>query len=89
MEQILYISCKPTSLARDMEMFLEQGYAPVRAECVDMFPWTRGVETVCVLGNKNRKPDDYLKVNIDVDKIHDILDQEKAEKEAKEKSQSK
>lgn len=88
-EQILYISCKPTSLARDMEMFLEQGYAPVRAECVDMFPWTRGVETVCVLGNKNRKPDDYLKVNIDVDKIHDILDQEKAEKEAKEKSQSK
>ena len=48
-EQILYISCKPTSLARDMEMFLEQGYAPVRAECVDMFPWTRGVETVCLL----------------------------------------
>ena len=47
------------------------------------------VETVCVLGNKNRKPDDYLKVNIDVDKIHDILDKEKAEKEAKEKSQSK
>lgn len=87
-EQILYISCKPTSLARDMEMFLEQGYAPERAGCVDMFPWTRGVETVCVLGNKNRKPDDYLKVNIDVDKIHDILDKEKAEKEAKEKSQS-
>ena len=53
--------------------------------------WERGntVETVCVLGNKNRKPDDYLKVNIDVDKIHDILDKEKAEKEAKEKSQSK
>ena len=46
------------------------------------------VETVCVLGNKNRKPDDYLKVNIDVDKIHDILDKEKAEKEAKGKSQS-
>ena len=45
-------------------------------------------ETICVLGNKNRKPDDYLKVNIDVDKIHDILDKEKAEKEAKEKSQS-
>ena len=47
------------------------------------------VETVCLLSNKNRKPDDYLKVNIDVDKIHDILDKEKAEKEAKEKSQSK
>lgn len=46
------------------------------------------VETVCLLGNKNRKPDDYLKVNIDVDKIHDILDQEKAEREAKEQSKS-
>ena len=40
------------------------------------------VETICVLGNKNRKPDDYLKVNIDVDKIHDILDKEKVGREA-------
>ena len=46
------------------------------------------IETVCLLGNKNRKPDDYLKVNIDVDKIHDILDQEKTEREAEEQSKS-
>lgn len=45
-EQIVYISCKPTSLAREMEVFLEHGYTPVRAVCVDMFPWTRGVEMV-------------------------------------------
>ncbi len=43
---IVYISCKPTSLARDLETFLEYGYRPVRSQCVDMFPWTRGVETV-------------------------------------------
>ena len=42
------------------------------------------VETVCVLVNKNRKPDDYLRVEIDADKIHEILDKEKAEREAKE-----
>lgn len=35
-------------------------------------------ETVCLLGNRNRRTDDYLKVNIDVDKIHDILAKEKA-----------
>lgn len=58
-----------------------------RKECVHLCK-TAHVETVCVLGNKNGKPDDYLKVNIDVDKIHDILDKEKAEKESKEKSQS-
>lgn len=52
-----------------------------------MFPQTENIETVCVLDNKNRMPDDYLKVNINVDKTHDILDKEKAEKEAKEKSQ--
>lgn len=45
-ERIVYISCKPTSLARDLEVFLEYGYQPVRAQCVDLFPWTRGVETV-------------------------------------------
>lgn len=48
-ERIVYISCKPTSLARDMETLLEYGYQPVKAECVDMFPWTRGIETICLL----------------------------------------
>lgn len=47
-ERLVYISCKPTSLARDLEMFFEGGYCVERIECVDMFPWTRGVET-CVL----------------------------------------
>ena len=51
-ERIVYISCKPTSLARDMEMILEAGYQPLRAECVDMFPWTRGIETVVLLQRK-------------------------------------
>ena len=45
-KRILYISCKPTSLARDLEVFLEHDYRPVKAECVDMFPWTRGIETI-------------------------------------------
>lgn len=44
--EIVYVSCKPTSLARDMEEFLACGYRPVKAVCVDMFPWTRGVETI-------------------------------------------
>lgn len=51
---IIYVSCKPTSLARDMEIFLEAGYRPVKAKCVDMFPWTRGVETVVLLSHKSQ-----------------------------------
>ena len=45
-EQILYISCKPTSLARDIPAFLEAGYMPVRGISVDQFPWTANVETI-------------------------------------------
>ena len=48
-EHILYISCKPTSLVRDLEIFLERGYRVERAVAVDMFPWTSGVETVALL----------------------------------------
>jgi 23S rRNA (uracil1939-C5)-methyltransferase len=48
-EHILYISCKPTSLARDLEVFVERGYEARRAVAVDQFPWTTGIETVCLL----------------------------------------
>lgn len=45
-ERILYISCKPTSLVRDLEVFLKSGYRVVKACAVDQFPWTTHVETV-------------------------------------------
>ncbi len=48
-ERIVYISCKPTSLVRDLEVFLGNGYTVERAVAVDQFPWTSGVETVCLL----------------------------------------
>jgi len=48
-DRIVYISCKPTSLMRDLESFLAGGYAVERAVCVDQFPWTSGVEAVCLL----------------------------------------
>ncbi len=48
-DRILYISCKPTSLVRDLAVFLEHGYAVERAVAVDQFPWTGNIETVCLL----------------------------------------
>ena len=51
-EHILYISCKPTSLARDLEVFLARGYQVERAVAVDQFPWTANVETI-ILMQKN------------------------------------
>jgi len=48
-ERILYISCKPTSLVRDLDVFLDNGYRVERAVAVDQFPWTTGIETVVLL----------------------------------------
>jgi tRNA/tmRNA/rRNA uracil-C5-methylase (TrmA/RlmC/RlmD family) len=48
-DHILYISCKPTSLVRDLEVFLERGYQVERAVAVDQFPWTANCETVALL----------------------------------------
>ncbi len=41
---------------------------------------TTHVETVCLLGNKNERPDDRIQVRVDVDQIFDILEKEKEEK---------
>ena len=51
-EKMLYISCKPTSLARDLVEFAKYGYRVEKVCCVDMFPGTCHVETVCLLSRK-------------------------------------
>lgn len=48
-DRIVYISCKPTSLVRDLEVFLESGYVVKKAVAVDQFPWTTGIETIALL----------------------------------------
>lgn len=48
-DRMVYISCKPTSLARDLEKLLECGYKVEKACCVDMFPNTVHVETVVLI----------------------------------------
>lgn len=48
-ERMIYISCKPTSLARDLEVLQARGYKVTKACCVDMFPGTVHVETVIVM----------------------------------------
>ena len=56
-DRMVYISCKPTSLARDLVPLQEGGYKVEKVCCVDMFPFTSGIETVCLLSRQNTKPD--------------------------------
>ena len=59
--RIVYISCKPTSLVRDLEVFLENGYHVEKAVAVDQFPFTTGIETVALLVQEGMEGCDYSK----------------------------
>ncbi|GFI61185.1 23S rRNA (uracil-C(5))-methyltransferase RlmCD [Clostridiales bacterium] len=51
-DEIVYVSCKPTSLARDLQIFEANGYKTKKVKCVNMFPRTVHVETVCLLAKE-------------------------------------
>ncbi len=51
-KRVVYVSCDPATLARDMKLFAERGYKPGRLAAVDMFPRTAHVETGVLLSGK-------------------------------------
>ena len=61
--RIVYVSCDPATLARDVARFAPLGYCPVRACAVDLFPGTAHVETVVLLSHK--KPDGHINVKVE------------------------
>ena len=66
-DHIVYISCKATSLARDLPAFLAAGYKVEKACCVDQFCQTVHVETVCQL--VLRKPAVHINIDVDVEEL--------------------
>ena len=52
-EQMVYISCKPTSLARDLEVFEAAGYKVKRATAVDQFPNKVHIESMVLIQKDN------------------------------------
>ena len=54
-ERIVYVSCKPSSLARDLVIFEQNGYKTEKIKCVNQFCRTNHVETVALLSLKNNK----------------------------------
>ena len=66
-ERIVYVSCDPATLARDVKRFGELGYPAVNAQAVDLFPRTAHVETVVLLSQQ--KPDDTIEIDLDLDEL--------------------
>lgn len=52
-KRVVYVSCDPATLSRDLKAFCEKGYSPSEATAVDMFPRTSHVETCVLLSHKN------------------------------------
>lgn len=66
-ERMVYVSCKPTSLARDLVILQENGYRVEKGCCVDMFPGTANVETVVLLSKL--KVDHHIEIELKMDEL--------------------
>ena len=58
-EKLIYVSCNPATLARDLAIFSKFNYELTEAEAYDMFPRTAHVETVCCLYHQKK---DFISV---------------------------
>ena len=66
-ERVVYVSCDPATLGRDVGRFAALGYTAVAAEAVDLFPRTAHVETVCLLALRN--PVTHINIDVDVEEM--------------------
>ena len=60
---VVYVSCNPETLARDLMFLVRNGYKVKKIQPVDMFPHTNHVETVVMLSHK--KPDSVINVKVE------------------------
>ena len=74
-ERVVYISCEPETLTRDLKYLTKRGYTVEKAVPVDMFPFTDCIEAVCLLSN--RKPDTKVRIDVDLEDYYRIKDAKK------------
>ena len=66
-EKLVYISCNPETLQRDLEILVKLRWKVERIQGVDLFPMTEHVETVVLLSQQ--KPDDTIEIDLDLDEL--------------------
>jgi 23S rRNA (uracil1939-C5)-methyltransferase len=66
-KRVVYISCNPETLARDLQYMIKKGYKVKKICPVDMFPHTNHIETVCLLSKLNTKH--HIEIDLDMDEL--------------------
>lgn len=67
LKEVVYISCNPSTFARDVKLFSEKGYVLKKLQAVDMFPQTSHIETVALLSKLD--VDKHISVEIELDEM--------------------
>ena len=71
-ENIIYVSCKPTSLARDLAYLMSRGYRPVKICPIDQFPGTVHVESIALLQKMSNTRSKEITLDVDMEDYHRI-----------------
>jgi len=66
-KRVVYVSCNPETLARDLTHLTRRGWKALKIQPVDMFPHTEHVETVCLLVLRN--PVTHINIDVDVEEM--------------------
>ncbi len=75
-EKVVYISCNPETLSRDLNFFVKNGYKVKKIQPVDMFPNTNHVETLVLLSQ--RRPDTHIDIKLDLSELDATVAETKA-----------
>ena len=73
--RIVYVSCDPATLARDVALLKDRGYKLTSAQAADLFPRCSHVETIVLL---SKLPDTTVEVEIDMEELEETAGQTKA-----------